>query len=227
MTSTTHRDHYYREQPTLFDAPVVSQTTPVVSPAAPVICDQGKQSRNENYRAVKGDHQHERMKWLARIVIKGRYGATLDELSAEYGVAAHTFSGRFTELAQLGFVVRTGERRPTRSGSSAAVIVAIDFVKAERQTVTPEATPVIAHKEFMPGQLTNTSTPHDQHGDLVDADRFYLVSMRGRGKPVRLKVFEDNGDLYCQEITANGSPIVGSRPQRIDEMDSAVSWQLL
>lgn len=227
MTSATHRDQYYREQPTLFDAPAVTQTTPVVAPAAPVISDQGKLARDETYHETRANHQHERMKWLSRLVCKGRHGATLDELSAEYGVSANTFSGRFTELAQLGFVVRTGERRPTRSGSSASVIVAIDFVKSEKQVVTPEVTPVIAPKEFMPGQLTNTSTPHDHKGDLVQTDRFYLVSMRGRGKAVRLKVFEDCGDLYCQEITANGSPVVGSRPQRIDEMDSAVSWQLL
>jgi hypothetical protein len=218
VTNMTHRDHAFREQPSLFDGPAV---------AAPVIADQGKQSRNENYRAVKGDHQHERMKWLSRIVIKGRYGATLDELSAEYGVSANTFSGRFTELAGLGLVVRTGERRATRSGSSASVIVAIDFLRSEKPTATTEATSVIAPKEYMPGQLTNVRTPHDHKGDMVRADRCYLVSMRGRGKSVRLRVFEDNGDLYCQEITANGSPVVGSRPQRIDEMDSAVSWRLL
>lgn len=227
MSSTTHRDQAYRNQPTLFDAPVVTQTTPVVAPVTPVISDQGKQSRDENYRSVKADHQHERMKWLTRIIAKGRHGATLDELSAEYGVAPNTFSGRFTELAGVGLVVRTGERRPTRAGSSASVIVAIDFLKAEKQVVTPEVTPVIAHKEYMPGQLTNTRTPHDHKGDMVQADRCYLVSMRGRGKAVRLRVFEDGGDLYCQEITANGSPVAGSRPQRIDEMDSAVSWQLL
>jgi len=225
MNHLVHRDQVHRDQPSLFDSvPVAS--VPVVKPS--LITDQGKQSRDETYHEVKGNHQHERMKWLTRIIAKGRHGATLDELSAEYGVAPNTFSGRFTELAGLGLVVRTGERRPTRSGSSAAVIVAIDFLKNPPATTPqPEAPAVIANKDFMPGQLTQTSTPHDTHGEMVQPDRVYLVSQRGRAKAVRVRVFDDGGDLYCQEVSAKGHPVLGSRPQRIDEMDAAVSWQLI
>ncbi len=223
MNTATHRDKTFREQPGLFDAPVVVPA----QAAAPVVAttDQGKAARDETYREVKGDHSSDRMKWLCRVVAKGRRGATLDELSSEYNVPCNTFSGRFTELAGLGLVVRTGERRATRSGSSASVIVAVDFMRSESSS-SKTGHSVIANKDFLPDQLTQTSIPVDATQRAICADRTYVVSRRGSAGR-RMRVFESDGELFCQEVSVGGVAVQGSRPQRIDEMDSAASWVMV
>jgi hypothetical protein len=56
---------------------------------------------------------------------RGQYGATTDEVAAVFRVDPNAVSGRLTELKRDGLVVKSGVRRPTRSGSMAAVVVAV------------------------------------------------------------------------------------------------------
>ena len=77
----------------------------------------------------------------------------------------------------------------------------------------------------MPDQLTNSKTPRDTRGELLQDGRIYMVSQRGSSFGVRMKVFEADGVLCAQSCSRQGNPNIGSRPQRIDEMDSAVTWE--
>ena len=91
--------------------------------------DQGIASRNETFREILPTLSERERQWLYEIQERGTAGATLDELSAATGLAVNTFSGRVTALAKRGLVIRTTERRPTRAGSTASVIVAKQFFK--------------------------------------------------------------------------------------------------
>jgi len=53
----------------------------------------------------------------------GVRGVTCDEVSAATGRTPNQVSGRFTELARLGLILRSGQRRTTRAGSEAHVWV--------------------------------------------------------------------------------------------------------
>jgi hypothetical protein len=210
---TARLDQKYRVQPSLFDAP----ESPVVVP----VVDQGKQSRNETYQAVVDKHHGDRSLWYTRIVTAGPRGVTLDELSAMYDTPANRISGRITELAELRLVVRTSERRETRASLptrkiTAAVIVATSYLSTG--TPKPMAT------EYMPDQVTSARLPRDKSGNHIEAERTYLVSKRGM-KSVRVRVFEADCELFCQEVWESGKPVGGSRPQRIDAMDSAACWE--
>lgn len=66
---------------------------------------------------------------LDMIRAAGSVGLTCDEVSAKLDRPPNSISGRFTQLAAAGLIVRAGpadkvERRPTRTGSMAAVWVA-------------------------------------------------------------------------------------------------------
>jgi hypothetical protein len=54
-------------------------------------------------------------------VIAERDGATCDEVEAQIDGRHQTVSARVRELVQLGRIVDTGQRRPTRSGRAARV----------------------------------------------------------------------------------------------------------
>ena len=123
MVTTSRRDAAYRDQPGLFDQPPAPAARP---PALPV--DHGKISRNETYREVQPNHKQSAADWLRRIIAAGPRGVTLDELSEATGIPPNAFSGRITELAAARAVVRTSGRRPTRSGKTAAVIVAAKYL---------------------------------------------------------------------------------------------------
>lgn len=90
--------------------------------------DHGKQSRDEQYQAIVSELPERELIWLDRIVAVGPLGITLDELSAEYHQSANKFSGRITSLKAKHLVQHTEERRPTRSGGTASVIVACQFL---------------------------------------------------------------------------------------------------
>lgn len=242
-TPMPHRDQAFRDQPGLFDQTAAPVTNAASKPASPsdgppaVPADQGEQSRDETYRDVRTTHDLQRQKWLVRIMAAGRHGVTLDELSARHGVPPNTFSGRITELKNAGLVVRTGERRPTRAGSTAAVIVAAEFLHRSRHspsavgqsstapdTDTPSDTnphdstseaPMAS--EILPDQLTNTSTPRDTSGRPLEPERWYRVSQRG-GRAVRVKVYEDEQANLC-------CAVAGEPGQRIDEMAPGLTWE--
>ncbi len=230
-----HRDQAFRDQPSLFDAP----PAPVTAPVDRVPTDQGKQSRDETYREVRETHDLQRQKWLVRIMAAGRRGVTLDELSARFNVPANSFSGRITELKDLGSVVRTGERRPTRAGKSAAVIVAADFFRGhpapgndDRFDNGGEPTgsgcggeipgaleeDAVSKCDVMPDQLTNSGTVRDSQGRPLEPGRRYSISQRGGGAVCRVQVYEDEqSNLCCCRVA-------GEQGQRIDEMDPSVVW---
>lgn len=91
--------------------------------------DHGKASRNETYTEVVSKHGNQRRAVRDRIVAAGSYGVTLDELADRFGCEPNKISGRVTELKKAGLIVHTKARRKTRAGSTASVIVAMEFVK--------------------------------------------------------------------------------------------------
>lgn len=56
---------------------------------------------------------------------RGTDGATSDEIEIALDMRHQTASARITEAKQLGLLTKTDQRRPTRSGHSAAVLVAV------------------------------------------------------------------------------------------------------
>lgn len=52
-------------------------------------------------------------------------GLTCDQIEATTGWSHQTTSARVTELKRAGWIKDSGRRRPTRSGRSAAVLVAV------------------------------------------------------------------------------------------------------
>ncbi len=89
--------------------------------------DQGIASRNENYHnKVEASASQRRVAILGEIIRAGSYGCTLDELATLYDCPPNQISGRVSELKRLGLVVHTEQRRKTRTGSSASVIVAVN-----------------------------------------------------------------------------------------------------
>ena len=120
---TTRRDAAYRSQPDLFSPPPDPPPRPSSLPV-----DHGRISRDETHRCVAPTFKASAAVWLGRIVAAGPAGITLDELSELYGTPPNAFSGRITELAKDRKVVRTSARRQTRSGQTAAVIVAAQYI---------------------------------------------------------------------------------------------------
>ena len=55
----------------------------------------------------------------------GDHGITLDEVAERMDRTPNSISGRISQLKKDGKVAPNGERRKTRTGSSAAVIVAL------------------------------------------------------------------------------------------------------
>jgi len=59
------------------------------------------------------------------IVDRGRYGATRDEIEADLKLRGNTVRPRCRELEEVGRVLKTPNRRKTRSGRDAVVYVAV------------------------------------------------------------------------------------------------------
>lgn len=55
----------------------------------------------------------------------GARGLTLDEFCSATGKQPNQVSGRFTDLHRLGLIQRSGDRRPTKTGATAHVWVAV------------------------------------------------------------------------------------------------------
>jgi hypothetical protein len=64
----------------------------------------------------------------ARVLayVKHSSGMTCDEFIAATGMPHQSASPAFTSLEQRGLLLRTSDRRPTRTGSMAAVYVAVE-----------------------------------------------------------------------------------------------------
>ena len=88
--------------------------------------DHATENRNEVYLAVVESHAERRKSILRCIVDAGDFGVTVDEISQRLSVPPNAVSGRVTELKKAGLCRHTETRRRTRSGYSAAVIVATE-----------------------------------------------------------------------------------------------------
>ena len=60
------------------------------------------------------------------LVEQGARGGTRDELDVVIGITPNVTQPRLRELEQMELIRKTNERRPTRSGRSAVVYVAIE-----------------------------------------------------------------------------------------------------
>jgi len=60
------------------------------------------------------------------LVQRGDEGGTRDELDQVLGITPNVTQPRLRELEQMELIKKTNERRPTRSGRSAVVYVAIE-----------------------------------------------------------------------------------------------------
>jgi hypothetical protein len=65
---------------------------------------------------------------LQAIVAKGTHGATRDELAAELGYIINTILPRVWELMKAGRIKETEQRRLTRSGRMARLLVAVSVL---------------------------------------------------------------------------------------------------
>ena len=73
----------------------------------------------------KSNADSDRAQVLALVMAAGTYGLTLDEACARLERAPNQLSGRVTELLQADKIMRSGRKRKTRAGSTAAVYVAM------------------------------------------------------------------------------------------------------
>lgn len=86
----------------------------------------GNAESAEAYASIEEAKPTVRRKVAAFVRQRGPAGATADEVERGLRLSHQTVSARFTELKRLGTLAPTGERRPTRHGRSAAVLVATD-----------------------------------------------------------------------------------------------------
>lgn len=179
------------------------------------VLDQGKESRDKTYRDNVSEYPARCKLWLLRIIAAGSRGVTLDELSSVTGHPPNSFSGRITELQDAGLVRRTKERRETRAGSTAAVIVA-----------TARATEAKPKQQEFKNMTTRTTTRNDQPDAVTrkpnrdDLNGNPLVDgLAYKINGVRVQCFTaDDGVLMIQPIEKIGVAKLGSRPQRVDEL---------
>lgn len=90
-------------------------------------CRRGRDNAAEVHHETKGHHSITREMILTLVRGQGRYGMTLDEAAAFFGVAANEISGRFTELKKGEEIFETDRKRLTRKGCPAVVLVAGRF----------------------------------------------------------------------------------------------------
>ena len=68
-----------------------------------------------------------RAKVFDRIALAGLGGLTSDELQEATGMLSNTIQPRVSELRAAGRIMRSGRRRPTRSGRNAHVLIVNPF----------------------------------------------------------------------------------------------------
>jgi DNA-binding transcriptional ArsR family regulator len=85
----------------------------------------GGNAESTEANAYVEEHKPTMRRRIAAYVRRcGGYGATADEIEVALGMSHQTVSARLTELKQINAVYPSGARRPTRSGTNAAVLVA-------------------------------------------------------------------------------------------------------
>ncbi len=86
----------------------------------------GDPESNAAHRSIVLSKATMRRRVVAYVRERGELGATSDEIEAALGMPHQTVSARITEAKAGGELVKSGDRRLTRSGRSAAVLVAAD-----------------------------------------------------------------------------------------------------
>jgi hypothetical protein len=83
----------------------------------------GNPESDAAHRSIVGEKARMRAIVVGAVREAGSDGRTSDEIEVITGMPHQTVSARLTEAKALGEVVVSGQRRPTRSGRSAAVLV--------------------------------------------------------------------------------------------------------
>lgn len=186
------------------------------------LTDHGKRSRDETFSEI-GDTAGRCRIWLARIIAAGKRGITRDELSAATGVPQNAFSGRITELKnhEPPLIQDTRERRPTRSGSTASVIVATEWARNHLNPSPHPELPVMSTKTVpaceLPDASPNEFIPVDETGNPIEAGCRYIVPGFGRAETF-YEIDED--EMYV--FPANDP----AKRQRVDMMPpQETPWQ--
>jgi hypothetical protein len=106
--------------------------TPIVGevlPSAPFVKGSATShdaAAQQTPRKLRGDES----RIMASLASAGVHGMTCDELEVALSMPHQTTSARLASLSQHGFVTKTADRRPTRTGSMAVVYAATSL---ERQ----------------------------------------------------------------------------------------------
>ncbi len=85
----------------------------------------GNPESNDAHRSIVTSKSVLRRRVVAYVRERGELGATSDEIEVALGISHQTVSARITEAKAGGELVKNGMRRLTRSGRSAAVLVAV------------------------------------------------------------------------------------------------------
>lgn len=110
------------------------------------ISDEGRKARDEAFQKIVSDLTNREQIWLSRIASFGVKGVTADKLSELHGLPQNQFSGRITSLVDQGLVKRTKQRRETRAGCKASVLIARQYLPEEEKPILKD---------------TSARTPHD------------------------------------------------------------------
>lgn len=217
MTQTKHqikRDQKFRDQPSLTDTD------------RPGLVDHGARARNAQFQRIVKTAPVMCQQWLARIIAHGPSGCTLDQLSVESDTPANVFSGRITELVNdHRSVVRTSDRRTTRAGGKASVIVARCYLPPDDSQPSlidsgpADDGPRLELGGDMPDAMTQSTTPVDQHGDPIRRGCFYMLTLPKR-KSVKARV-EDDPESGRQFVCVKGI----DRMTAVDEMTPDAMWE--
>lgn len=93
--------------------------TPPASQRAPATSHQAAASMRQPAKAL-------RPRVLAYFIRRGAAGATAEEMAEALDLPTQTATPRVRELLDAGLLRDSGRRRPTRSGRSARVLVAME-----------------------------------------------------------------------------------------------------
>jgi predicted transcriptional regulator len=72
---------------------------------------------------LRTNKSRDRAAIIAEVASRGDRGATCSEIELATGLSHQTASARCSELKRDGVLVVSGERRPTQTGSMAAVLI--------------------------------------------------------------------------------------------------------
>jgi len=134
--------------------PSTAHETPLLSEPTHDLIDHGAKARNDQFQKIVETLSERRRPWFIRILAHGPKGCTADQLSMESGVPVNRISGRLTELrSQDRVIVRTSERRETRAGGRASVLVARVFLPDDgsRPMLPGEVFDESKETRFVPG----------------------------------------------------------------------------